>query len=258
VSEQVAVTGAPYPGAPVTYVEAQQAGVALRAPRWGLPDVVVSIVLAVLVPLLVLGGALAAGAPMHGTLILLGSAMLPWVGFGLWPILTTRLQGNGPRIDLGFTVRPKDVLWGVGGGVIAILAGTVVAAITQFFLGSFSSTAGDAVSNADVPRWVVYAFAVCALVGAPVFEELCFRGLAFAAVARWAASRGLPAVPWATIASAVLFTLVHLEPVRIPVLLTIGLVLSTLRAYTGRVGAGIIAHACNNLIGVLAILTGTG
>ena len=64
-------------------------------------------------------------------------------------------------------------------------------------------------------------------------------------------------MPWATIGSALLFTLIHLEPVRIPVLLTIGLVLSLLRARTGRVGASVIAHCFNNFWGVLAILSAT-
>ena len=68
----------------------------------------------------------------------------------------------------------------------------------------------------------------------PLFEELCFRGLAFAAMAKASAERGLPAVPGATIGSALLFALVHVEPVRIPVLLMIGLV-ARLR---GRVPAG--------------------
>ncbi len=257
MADQFALTGAPYPGAPVTYVEAQRAGVELRAPRWGLADVVISILLALFVPLLVLGAAIAAGAPVDGTVVLLGSAVLPWVGFGLWPWLTTRLQGNGARIDLGFTVRLIDVAWGMAGGLACLVLGTLVAMLTQAVFGEFESAAGAAVLDADVPRWVVVVFAVCALIGAPLFEELCFRGLAFAAVARWAARRGLPGVPWATIGSALLFTLIHLEPVRIPVLLTIGLVLSLLRARTGRVGASVIAHSFNNFWGVLAILTAT-
>jgi membrane protease YdiL (CAAX protease family) len=251
------LSGAPYPGAPLTYVEAQRAGVALRAQRWGLVDVAVSILLALIVPLLVLGTAIAVGAPVDGAVVLLGSATLPWVGFGLWPWLTTRIQGNGAKLDLGYTVRRIDLAWGLGGGLACLVLGTLVATITQALVGEFDSAAGAAVVDADVPRWVVLVFAACALVGAPLFEELCFRGLAFAAVAKWAARRGLPGVPWATIVSAVLFTIIHLEPVRIPVLLTIGLVLSLLRARTGRVGASVIAHAFNNFWGVLAILSAT-
>lgn len=251
----VALTGAPYPGAPVTYAEAQAAGVELRAPRWGLADVAIAILLTVFVPILVLGTLLSLGVPRDGTAILLGSAALPWVGFGLWPWLTTKLQGNGARIDLGFAFRRSDLWWGLGGGLACIVLGSIAAAIVQYFFGEFDSAAGKLVTDADVPRWAIVLFALGALVGAPLFEELCFRGLAFAATARWAFARGLPAVPWATIASAVLFALVHFEPVRIPVLLVIGLVLSWLRARTGRVGASVVAHAANNLVGVIGILT---
>ena len=249
-----ASTGAPYPGAPVTYVAACESGRPLRPLRWGMTDVVVAILLALVVPTVVLGAVLSAGVARNGAAVLLLSLVLPWVGFGLWPFLTTRLQGNGATIDLGLSVRRIDVLWGIGGGVACLVLGTLVAALTERVFGSFDSAAGDALANADVAPWVVWVFTLCALVGAPLFEELCFRGLAFAAIARTASRAGLPAVPWATVGSALLFSLVHLEPVRIPVLLTIGLVLSLLRARTGRVGASVIAHSLNNLIAVLGLV----
>lgn len=253
VPAPVPTTGAPYPGAPVPYVEAAAAGVELRPSRWGLGDVVVTLVLGLVVPVLGVGGAIAAGASTDGAVVLLLSLTLPWVGFGLWPILTTRIQGNGPKLDLGFTLRPIDLAWGVLGAVAALVLGGAVAWLTSKIFGNFDSAAGDALANAHVAPWVVVAFALCAVVGAPVFEELCFRGLVFAALARTSARRGWAAVPVATLGSALLFALVHLEPVRIPVLFTIGLVLSLLRARTGRLGASIVAHSLNNLIAVLGL-----
>jgi membrane protease YdiL (CAAX protease family) len=229
-------------------------GAVLRPLRWGLPDVLIALLLALFVPLFVVSGVLAAGVSSNGAVVLLLSLMLPWVGFGIWPLVTTRLQGNGATIDLGLSLRRSDLLWGIGGGVACLVVGTAVGWVTEKLFGSFDSAAGDALASADVARWVVWAFALCASVGAPVFEELCFRGLAFAALARTASRRGLPAVPLATFGSALLFALVHLEPVRIPVLLSIGLVLSLLRARTGRVGASIVAHSFNNLIAVVGIL----
>jgi uncharacterized protein len=248
------VTGAPYRGAPVTYVEALASGRALRVPRWGLADVLIALLLALVVPTLVLGGLLSAGVNRNGALVLLLSLTLPWIGFGLWPIVTTRLQGNGPTIDLGLSLRRSDLLWGIGGGVACFVLGTLVAAATERLFGSFDSAAGDALANTEGGGWVVWAFAVCALIGAPLFEELCFRGLAFAAIARATSRRGLPAVPWATIGSAFLFAIVHVEPVRIPLLFTIGLVLSLLRARTGRIGASVIAHSLNNTVAVAGML----
>jgi membrane protease YdiL (CAAX protease family) len=250
------LTGVPYPGAPVTYVDAFAEGLPLRRPRWGMVDVLVAILIALIVPSLILGAVLASGASRTSPLVLLLSLTLPWLGFGLWPIVATRTRGNGPTLDLGLSVRWIDVAWGIGGGLACLVLGTLAASLTSHFFGEFDSAAGDALSTTEGGRWVVWAFALCALVGAPVFEELCFRGLAFAAIAKAASNAGLPAVPWATIGSALLFALVHVEPVRIPVLLTIGLVLSVLRARTGRVGASIIAHSINNLVAVASLLTG--
>ena len=248
------LAGAPYPGAPATYAEAAAAGVERRPQRWGMPDIGIAVLIALFVPVTILSGVLATGVPRDGTVVLLLSLTLPWLGFGLWPLLTTRRQGNGARIDLGFSLRRSDLLWGIGGGIACLVLGTIAGAATQHFFGDFSSAAADALAGANVPRWVVYAFALCACVGAPVFEELCFRGLAFAAIAKSMAHRGLPPVPLATFGSALLFALIHVELVRIPVLLTIGLVLSLLRARTGRVGASIIAHSFNNLWAVIGIL----
>jgi len=255
---QLPTTGAPYPGAPVTYVEAVAAGVALRASRWGMRDVAFALLIAIVVPTLILGLVLAAGVSATSGVVLLASLALPWLGFGLYPWWATRAKGNGVRVDLGFTLRRSDWLWGIGGGIACLVAGGLVAKATEMVFGSFDSAAGSALEQADVSRWVVWVFSLCALVGAPMFEELCFRGLVFAAVAKWAASRGLPGIPWATVVSALLFALIHLEPVRFPLLLTIGLVLSWLRARTGRVGASVVAHAFNNLLSVVGLLFGTG
>ncbi|MFN8156056.1 MAG: type II CAAX endopeptidase family protein [Candidatus Nanopelagicales bacterium] len=242
-----------YAGAPTTYLEALEEGRALVPPRWGLKDVFVAILVALVVPTIVLGFVLAAGAPRGGGVVLLASLALPWLGFGLYPWIATRLQGNGPRLDLGFTFRLSDLGWGIGGGIAATVLAGLVANLTERVFGSFDSAAGEAISNVEAPRWVLYAALVCAVVGAPLFEELCFRGLAFAAIAKWADAHRMPGVPWATVGSAFLFGAIHLEPVRFPLLFVIGLVLSFLRARTGRVGASVVAHAFNNLIAVSSL-----
>jgi membrane protease YdiL (CAAX protease family) len=255
---ELPMTGAPYAGAPVTYAEASAAGVALRASRWGMADVAFALLIAIVVPTLLLSVLLAVGVPSTGGVVLIASLALPWLGFGFYPWWAVRSKGNGIKVDLGFTVRRSDVLWGIAGGLACRVLGSLVAALTERLFGSFDSAAGSALSRADVPHWVVWVFVLCALVGAPAFEELCFRGLVFASVARWTSARGLPGVPWATVVSAALFAAIHLEPVRFPLLLTIGLVLSWLRARTGRVGASVVAHSFNNLQAVTDLLFGVG
>jgi len=246
-----------YRGAAEPFVSAVEAGRPLRPQHWGLADVLISIALSLIVPSIVVGLELAAGAPKNGTLVILSSLITPWVGFGLWPWQCARTRGNGIRIDLGWSFTRDDLGWGIIGAVAALGLGSAVAAITEHFAGPFDSAAGDAISSAQVPRAVVFLFGVLAVVGAPLMEELCFRGLTFASFARFSEQRGWPPIPVATIASAALFAAVHLEPIRFPLLFTIGLVLSYLRARTGRVGASVLAHGLNNLVPVIGLLTGT-
>jgi hypothetical protein len=246
-----------YRGAAATFVDAVRAGALLRPQLWGLADVLVALLLSLLIPSIVVGVLLAVGAPKNGTVIILASLISPWVGFGLWPAFATRRQGNGPRIDLGLAFTRDDVRWGVLGGAAALALGSVVALITEHFAGPFDSAAGSAISNANVPRWVVVVFAILAVAGAPFMEELCFRGLTFTALAKFSEQHGWAPIPVASVVSAVLFAAVHLEPIRFPLLLTIGLVLSVVRAKTGRIGPTILAHGINNLIPVIGLLTGT-
>lgn len=254
MSEQTDLTGAPYPGAPVTYAEALASGVPLRRMRWGLADVAIALLLSLFAPILVLGIGQALGAQPGTAAFLVLALASPWIGFGLWPWLTTRLQGNGPRIDLGLAFRWSDLGWGLLGGVACWVLASLVATLTVRFFGEFSSTAADAIVGTDTPNWVTVVILVVVVTLGPFMEELCFRGLAFAAVARTSAARGWAAVPLATVVSALLFTLIHFEPVRIGVLLTIGLVLGVLRARTGRIGASVVAHGLNNLAAVIGII----
>jgi len=98
VTDQTDLTGAPYPGAPVTYAQARDAGVELRRQRWGLADIAIAMLLSLFAPILVLGLAQAVGASPGTPVWLVLAITSPWIGFGLWPWLTTRLQGNGAHL----------------------------------------------------------------------------------------------------------------------------------------------------------------
>ena len=248
--------GPAYVGAPETFVEAVADGRPLRVPRWGLVDVVVLMIGAFLVPFIGLSVALAAGMTSTSAVYLLLAATTPWVALAGWPLLTTRLQGNGPRIDLGFAFRRSDLGWGVLGGLAALLLGGLAALLSTAVFGEFSSAAGDIATESGAPRVVLVVFAVLVAFGAPVVEELAFRGLVYAAVAKRVArgTTSLRRVQWfAGSWTSVLFTLVHFEYKRVLVLLVIAAVLAFLRARTGRCGASVVAHAVNNLPGAVSI-----
>lgn len=226
-------------------------GVILRPPRWGIPDAIVALLGFVVLSVIVAVVAGLIGLPFWVTLLL--GVFIPWLALGGWPLLTTAFQGNGPIIDLGIIVRWKDVGWGLLGGVAALVAGSVVALIVQAVAGDVSSAAADLGQDlrSEAGLIPVLIFALAVGFGAPIVEELAFRGLGYNALVK----RGLPTYA-VIIITTVAFSLFHLEPVRIPILLASGAILAVLRWQTRGVGAPIVAHMVNNLPGAAFLLWG--
>ena len=83
-------------------------------------------------------------------------------------------------------------------------------------------------------------------VGAPLVEELFFRGL----LLRTLLARVAPIV--AILASSLLFALAHFEAVQFAGLALFGVVLAALAWRTGRLGPGIGAHAAFNAAAVFS------
>lgn len=247
------VAGAPgwYPGCPATVDDALAAGRPLRPARWGIGDAVGTLVAALLLAVVAALVLEAAGGGLPSGVQLLVGLLVPWLALAGWPLLATAWRGNGPTVDLGLRLTWRDAGMGLLGGVVALVLGGVAAALTAAVLGDFGSAAGDAAQEiADSgQRLTLFVFAVMVAVGAPVVEELAFRGLLFASLAK----RGLP--PWLSIGiTTVAFALFHFEPKRLLVLLVIGTVLGVLRWRTRALGASIVAHAVNNLPGAVGLL----
>jgi membrane protease YdiL (CAAX protease family) len=242
---------ADYPGCPITVDIALAQGRQLRAPRWGIPDAIIPLLGFVLISAAVAAGGSLLDIPLPW-LLLLGIS-LPWIALAGWPLLTTSFQGNGPRIDLGLRLTWSDVGWGVIGGFAALMAGGAIALLLQAIFGEFTSAAGEVGNQLrdEGPMLAVIAFALCVAIGAPIAEEIAFRGMAYNALAK----RGLSTV-WVIAITTVAFSLFHLEPVRAPILLASGLVLGLLRWRTRSLGAPIVAHAVNNLPGAAFLLLG--
>ncbi len=242
---------ADYPGCPVTVDLAIADGRRLIPPRWGIPDAIIPLLGFVLISIAVavVGGLLSLPLPW----LLIAGITLPWLALAGWPLLTTAWQGNGPVVDLGLRLTWRDAGWGVIGGVAALVAGGAIALILQAVVGEFSSAAADVGEElrAEGPRFAVVIFALCVAIGAPIAEEIAFRGMAYNALAK----RGLGTV-WVIAITTVAFSLFHLEPVRAPILLASGLVLGILRWRTRSLGAPIVAHAVNNLPGAAFLLLG--
>jgi len=241
---------ADYPGCPTTVTDAIASGRALQPVRWGLWGVAGGLAAAFVVGLVVAVALYLANAPV--TLQILLGVTAPWLVLAGWPLLTTARRGNGPVIDLGLRLTWGDAGWGALGGLAALLAAGVAASIMQVFVPDLTSAAAEAADELEASgRLAMVVFALLVMVGAPIVEELFFRGLFFGAVRK----RGVGAA-WTIVITAVVFAGFHLEPVRFLILLPTGLVLGWVRWKTGSTAAAMVTHGLVNAPGAVLLLLG--
>jgi membrane protease YdiL (CAAX protease family) len=223
----------------------------LTRPRWGLGDAVGGVVAG-----LVLSSALASiwlAAHSGAKDVSLGGEGLAQLG--LWTGLlgavfwASRRKGAGTLAeDFGFAIRPIDVPMGVAAGVLAQVALVPgIALLLRPLLGrpDVSGPTKDLVNSAygvGIPFLILFV-----VVGAPVVEELFFRGLVMRSLDRRFGPVG------AVIVSSALFGLAHPQSLAaggvalvMISLAAFGAVLAVLALRTGRLGASIIAHATFN------------
>jgi membrane protease YdiL (CAAX protease family) len=185
--------------------------------------------------------------------VILVGTTVPWLALAGWPIIATLRRGNGPRIDLGLRLTWSDTGWGVLTGFVGLIAAGLAALATQLMVPEVTSAAGEAAAELQesAGRLAITMFAALVMVGAPVVEELFFRGLFFSALRK----RGVNAVLTIVI-TGVVFAGFHFEPTRFLVLLPTGLLLGWVRWKTGSTGAAMVAHGVVNAPGAIVLLVG--
>jgi membrane protease YdiL (CAAX protease family) len=242
---------ADYSGCPVTVTEAIVSGRVLRVPLWGLWDVVIGMIAAVVIGVAVGGVLYAIEAPV-GVQVLVGVSA-PWLALAGWPVLVTAWRGNGARLDLGLSLSWSDTGWGAVAGAAGLLLAGIAALITQIFVDGLTSSAAEAADEITKTqsRFSLTVFALIVMVGAPIVEELFFRGLFFASLRKAGVNSLLTIV-----ITAVVFAGFHFEPTRFFVLLPTGLLLGWVRAKTGSTGASMVAHGLVNAPGAILLLVG--
>lgn len=178
----------------------------------------------------------------------------------LWtPILiaireaSNRFGSGSVRRDLRVSFRPLDLL-GVPIGVLTqlVLLRLVYWPLEEFWPSTFSSpqlekSARDLYDSAD-GLWLI-VLVLIVVVGAPLVEELLYRGLLQGAFVR----RIDDVV--AVVLVAAWFALIHFRPVEYPGLFTIGLVLGVCALVTRRLGMSVIAHCAFNATGLIWVAT---
>jgi membrane protease YdiL (CAAX protease family) len=172
-------------------------------------------------------------------LLLIAAAAGLWFGFALAFVGATRARAIPLRAGFGpFT------WWAAAGGFVG-------GVLLQLLLAVVAHASGSE-GGLDVSGWspaTVLAFAVVAGVGAPLFEELYFRGVLLPTLAR-----RLPV--WvAVVVQAVLFGVLHVDQgvFGVAAITAVGLVLGWLRVVTRSLVAPIAVHAGFNAVAVLAV-----
>ncbi|MGH1505604.1 MAG: lysostaphin resistance A-like protein [Acidimicrobiales bacterium] len=238
-----------------------------RRPWWGLGDVVIGAVLAVVASFViatVVGLALADFDDGVDQIEALGSdpAVL---ALGLlaqqatqaaWPVIVARWKGFGVVRDFRWQFKWRDLLIGPLGAVVAIGLATVAAETVSRLL----DVSDDDATNTEIltdfegtPWFWVFVFAVA--IGAPIAEELFFRGLTLRAIQkRWGLSAAL-------FGSTIIFTVPHYSgggwggaAVIFTAIGVVGLVFGVLAIQTGRLGPAVIAHVVFNSFTVVVLI----
>lgn len=248
-----------------------------REIRWGLPDVFIGVavswVAAVVVFFVVLaaagldaGGETGTGSYVgrYGLSDALGQERddpalplwtLPvgqvglWGGFALTALVAGTLRGTGPRRDFGWTMRASDAPIGLLTGVLAqiVVVWLIYAPFQLFFDFDVSEAAREITDRAATGSDIALVM-LGVVVGAPIFEELFFRGLALKAFERkWGAVAGV-------LLSSALFAAVHLQLLQFPALMVFGVIAALLVRRYKRLGPAIWAHVGFNLIAVVNLI----
>ncbi len=181
-----------------------------------------------------------------------------WVGFGLGPLLASWTAGTRhPVADLGLRFRWVD-LAGLPLGVACQVAVALLYLPFRAHLHNYDAPVTHLTGSAHGSGFLLIA--VLTVVGAPVFEELFFRGLLFRGLARVCTPDATPGprrrlgVVAAVVADGLLFGLGHFEWQQLAGLALFGMVLAALFYLTDRLGPGIVTHASFNLVTVLTLV----
>ncbi|MHB1137558.1 MAG: CPBP family intramembrane glutamic endopeptidase [Microthrixaceae bacterium] len=189
--------------------------------------------------------------PMWGQ----GLLQIPlWAGY-LGAVWLAGRKGNGIVEDFRVRCRPLDVPIGLVVGVV-----TQLVVLPLIYLPIFELTGTDAeelsrpaeelASRAGGPvGWLLFALLVG--LGAPIVEELFYRGLVLGAAEKRGTGR------WAAVGlSALIFAGMHFQALQFPGLLVFGLVAGALVVLTGRLGPAIFAHIGFNVATVVVLYLG--
>ena len=177
-----------------------------------------------------------------------------WFGLGAIPIWFAVKRGRGVVADLGLRFKAIDLPIGLAIGVACqlILVPVIYLGLSKLIgVKDVSAAARELTDRASSPISVILLFLIVGI-GAPIAEEIYFRGMAQSIFGR----RLRP--HWAILAAAAFFAATHLQPLQFPALLAFGAVLGVMRWRFGRLGPSIWAHLGFNVVAAASLVFNLG
>ena len=230
-----------------------------QAPRWGLGDAALGFVVGQVGGVVLMTVILSATGRTFEEVDDLPLSLMAIAQVGLWlgllgvPLVATWRKGRGVVTDLGLRAGWEDA-WR-GGLIGVVLQFPVLPILYAPILALLEKTskelegpARELTDKADDPLGVVLLILIVG-VGAPIIEEIFYRGL----LQRSLVKRGLPA-GLAIAITSVVFGLSHFEALQLPGLVVAGAVFGVLAHRAGRLGPAIAAHVGFNMVTVVALL----
>ncbi|MGH9074102.1 MAG: lysostaphin resistance A-like protein, partial [Acidimicrobiales bacterium] len=221
-----------------------------------------SVISAVLVAIVAAaaGLALSGGQPVQVPAVVIANLVGLWVGLTAAVVIASRAWGSRhAAADFGLRLRPwPDLPLGVAVGLGSqfVLIPLVYLPFRPFYPGldkTLSHPAHALTVHASGAGFVVLGLFIA--LGAPVVEELFFRGLLLRALDHRLAGLGRLMGPTAAVVlTGAAFGLAHGEGLVLAVGLGVfGVVLGVMAEGFGRLGPGIVAHATFNAATVVAL-----
>jgi uncharacterized protein len=233
---------------------------AAPAPRWGIGDAVVGWVVAQVAA--IIGGTLILAAfgytgdeakPDNLPITMIALSYPPlWLGFVGVPVWASATKGYGIVKDFGARIKAIDVPIGLAAGAASQLLLVPLVSLPLLWLTNqdgddLSEPARELADKAD-SSWGIVLLVLIVVIGAPIAEELFFRGLVLRSV-----EKSIGTV-WAVVISSIAFGLTHFEGIQTPALCAFGVVLALLVVRTGRLGTAVVAHMAFNAVSVIYLL----
>jgi hypothetical protein len=167
-----------------------------------------------------------------------------------WCWVFSQLFGTGSlRRDFGLEIRVDDIGWGAL-AFAGTMAGRIILLI--FLSNEVDDPVRDPGRSIDFKGAALVAFGVAAIIGAPIVEELVFRGVLQRGLTK------LTGAPIAIVVQGLLFAAYHFVPngenysdFYFGALAIFGIAVGIAAERTGRLGPGMVAHAINNTLAIL-------